>query len=95
MNRMAFYSEIMKTKEEFEQKLVVGTKIKIGENYAKEHGFEKGEIIELKLLSFEYDSDFGGGFEDAPGIFNGYDNDSIYHLFGNDFEYWMDNTIFE
>lgn len=85
----------MKTKEEFEEKLIAGTKIKIGKKYSEQHGFSEGEIITLVDLQFEYDSDFGGGFEDAPGIFNGYDNDSIYHLFGNDFENWMDNTIVE
>jgi len=86
----------MKTKEEFEQKLVVGTKVKIGKQYVEEiGGFEQGEIITLEMLPFEYDSDFGGGVEDAPGVFNGHDNDSIYHLFGNDFEWWYDNTIVE
>lgn len=86
----------MKTKEEFEQKLVVGTKIKIGKEYVKEiGGFEEGEIITLEMLPFEYDSDFGGGVEYAPGVFNGHEYDSIYHLFGNDFEWWYDNTIVE
>ena len=85
----------MKTKEEFEAKLIVGTKIKIGKKYSEEHGFEEGEIIELKLLPFEYDSDFGGGTEYCAGVENNNDNDSIYHLFGNDFEYWLDCTIVE
>jgi len=79
--------------EYFEENLIVGAKIKIGKEYAKESRFTEGEIITLELLPFEYDSDFGGGVEDAPGVFNGYDNDSIYHLFGNNFEWWMDNEI--
>lgn len=87
----------MKTKEEFEAKLIVGTKIKIGRKYSEEHGFKEGEIIELKLLPFEYDSDFGGGIEDCAGVENKHhnDNDSIYHLFGNDFENWLDCKIVE
>jgi len=87
----------MKTKEEFEEKLIAGTKIKIGKKYSEQNGFLEGEIITLVDLQFEYDNDFGGGFEDAPGVMNEKinDPDSIYHLFGNNFEYWMDNTIVE
>ena len=87
----------MKTKEQFEEKLVAGTKIKIGKKYSKEHGFSAGEIITLVDVQFEYDSDFGGGFEYAPGVMNEKinDSDSVYHLFGNHFENWMDNTIVE
>lgn len=87
----------MKNKEDFEKQLVAGTKVKIGKEYAKEYGFPEGEIITLINLEFEFDNDFGGGFEYAPGIMSDPQNeaDSIYHLFGNDFECWLDNTIVE
>ena len=83
------------TKEEFEEKLVIGAKIKYGKEYAKEQGVQEGKVITLVKGTFEYDNDFGGGFEEAPGLWceKQNDYDSIYHLFGNDFEYFLDCEI--
>jgi len=81
------------TKEYLEKELISGAKIKIGKKYSKEHGFEEGQIITLELLPFEWQSDYGVGFEYCPGLSKVIENDSIYHLFGNDFEWWMDNEI--
>lgn len=78
-----------------EDLLQIGTKIKIGKNYSLDHGFKEGEIITL----------VGGEFECENGLYSYTDNclaiwnedckefDSIYHLFGNSFENWMDNEI--
>jgi hypothetical protein len=84
----------MKT-EELEDLLKVGTKIKIGKKYSKEYGFNEGEIITLVDGVFEVDNGLYTENQDCPSIWNEEWNefDSIYHLFGNNFEYWMDNTI--
>jgi len=75
--------------------LKVGTKIKIGKKYSKEHGFNEGEIITLVNGSFEHYNGLYTENQDCPSIWDEGSNefDSIYHLFGNHFEYWMDNTI--
>ena len=85
------------TKEQFEEKLVVGTKIKIGRKYADEQGFEEGEIITLIEGEFENDNGLYTNMEYAPSVWNEYGEefDSIYHLFGNDFENFLDCTIVE
>jgi len=82
-------------KNYFEANLIVGTQIKLGKNYADEHGFEDGEIIELVDGDFEYDNGLYTTNKTAPAIWNpdADEFDSIYHLFGNDFENWMDCEI--
>lgn len=85
------------TKEQFEEKLIVGTKIKIGKEYSKHchNTLKEGQIIELINGSFECENGLYNFIEDAPSIWSEYDEDfdSIYHLFGNDFEYFLDCTI--
>ena len=80
-------------KQQFEEKLLVGTKIKIGRKYADEQGFKEGEIITLVNGTFEIDK----GIEHAPSVWSESqkDFDSIYHLFGNDFEYFLDCVIID
>jgi hypothetical protein len=76
--------------------LVIGAKIKIGKKYAKEHsGFKGGEIITLIEGFFEYDNGLYTETQTAPSIYDEKqkDYDSIYHLFGNDFEYFMDCKV--
>lgn len=82
-------------KNYLEHYLKVGTKIKIGENYSNEFGFNKDEIIQLEECFFEYDNGLYTNDEACPGILDKdlNDADSIYHLFGNDFENWLDNEI--
>ena len=75
--------------------LEVGTKIKIGEKYAQEHGFEPNEVIELVEGSFD---DYNGLYcftSTAPAIWNEdlEEYDSIYHLFGNKLEHFMDCEV--
>ena len=43
------------SEQELEEKLIVGTKLKIGKQYSEEFGFEENEIIELIEGYFEYD----------------------------------------
>jgi hypothetical protein len=85
----------MKTKEEFEEKLKVGTKIRIGFKYSENHGFSEGEIIILVEGEFENDNVLYTNVEYAPSVWDDYmgEFESIYHLFGNDFDNWLDCTI--
>jgi len=82
-------------KKELEKKLVVGAKIKIGRIYAKEHYCTEGEIIELVEGSFEYDNGLYTEQQTAPSVWDEKqkDFDSIYHLFGNDLENFLDCEI--
>jgi len=76
--------------------LEIGTKIKIGVEYAKEHAlFEAGEIIELIKGTFDEDNGLYTYESHAPAIWSDYEDDfeSIYHLFGNDLENFMDCEI--
>ena len=82
-------------KKDLEEKLVVGTKIKIGRIYAKEHYCTEGEIIELVEGSFDYDNGLYTEQQTAPSVWDEKqkDFDSIYHLFGNDLENFLDCEI--
>ncbi|SEC45272.1 hypothetical protein SAMN04489761_3033 [Tenacibaculum sp. MAR_2009_124] len=85
------------TKEELEKKLIVGAKIKIGKKYNNSvYGrFKKDEVITLMNGYFECENGLYSTIEEAPSIpdVDGDDFDSIYHLFGNDFENFLDNQI--
>ncbi len=85
------------TEQELEELLQVGTKIKIGKQYAKEHDATEGEIITLVDGEFECENGLYSYTDSCPAVWNEEANefDSVYHLFGNNFEYWMDNTIVE
>jgi hypothetical protein len=78
-----------------EEQLKVGTKIKIGEEYAKKYNCTPGEVLELVNGQFEYDNGLYTEIEEAPSVWNKELNefDSIYHLFGNDLENFMDCEI--
>lgn len=81
--------------EWFEENLIVGAKIKIGAEYSKEYGFAEGEIIELIEGHFEHDNGLYTEDQTAPSIWDEKqkDFDSIYHLFGNKFENFLDCEI--
>jgi hypothetical protein len=81
--------------EELEEKLIVGAKIKLGKIYADEHFSTEGEIIELIEGHFEYDNGLYTEDQTAPAIWDEKQKDfnSIYHLFGNDLEYFADCEI--
>lgn len=85
----------MKTKEQLEELLVVGAKVKIGKECAEyTQCFEEGEVIELILGYFEHDNGLYTETISCPSIPSGDDDfDSIYHLFGNDLENFKDCEI--
>jgi len=75
--------------------LKVGDKIKIGKKCADKTGFKENEIIIL-IKDFFYE--YNGLYDDtqiAPAIVGvpGDDYDSIFHLFGNDLEDFLDSEI--
>ena len=71
-----------------------GDSIIFGENYCKRWNLEYliGKTIKLTPQYFDNDNGLYSYEEECPGIYNEVDEeaDSIYHLFGNDFEYFMD-----
>lgn len=73
---------------------VRGDSVKFGEKWCKAHNSEHliGKTVLMTPQWFEYDDDLGGGTSECPGMFEeGSDeSDSIYHLFGNNFEDFMD-----
>ena len=83
------------TPKELEKKLIVGAKIKIGKRYAKEFFCTEGEIIELVEGHFDYDNGLYTEDQIAPAVWDEKQNDydSIYHLFGNNFEYFYDCEV--
>lgn len=82
-------------REELEDKLIVGTKIKIGKACAEKSGFKEGEVIELVDGEFEYDNGLYTENQHCPAIWaeTRKEFDSIYHLFGNDLEDFLDSEI--
>lgn len=81
--------------DELEEKLVVGAKIKIGKLYAEEFGFDEGQIIELVQGYFEHDNGLYTETQMAPAIWveDQKEYDSIYHLFGNNLENFLDCEV--
>ena len=79
-------------KYELEKILVVGAKIKIGKEYAEENSCVEGEIFELVEGHFEYDNGLYTEDQTAPSIWEEISKEfnSIYHLFGNNLENFMD-----
>jgi hypothetical protein len=75
--------------------LEIGTKIKIGKEYSKEYGFKEGEVIELIEGYFDEYNGLYCYTSNAPSIWNEQQKefDSIYHLFGNDLERFLDCKI--
>jgi hypothetical protein len=78
-----------------ELKLEIGTKIKIGDKYAEKYGFDKGEVITLTEGYFEHDNGLYTETQSCPAIWNEDQNefDSVFHLFGNDLENFMDCDV--
>lgn len=82
--------------EKLEELLNVGTTFKVGKKCAKVTGLKEGKKYTLIQGYFEYDNgDYTVG-QDCPAIL---DKDgeysSIYHLFGNDLEDWLDCKVLE
>lgn len=78
-----------------DSQLQIGTKIKIGKEYANKQGFKPNEIIELVEGYFDEYNGLYCYTSTAPAIWNEYQNefDSIYHLFGNKLDNFMDCEI--
>lgn len=93
--------ETLTIKSLLEPLLKVGTKIKIGYNYSQEFGYnlnlKAGEIIELIEGTFEFDNGLYTVEETVPAIWDESSKDfkSIYHLFGNNLQRFMDCEIIE
>ena len=86
------------TKREAKQKLPVGTKIKIGKQYAQKYGcglLSAGRVITLIEGHFEYDNGLYCEDQICPSIWDeeSKEYDSIFHLFGNELEHFMDCKI--
>lgn len=83
--------------ETLTKKLIVGASIKFGEEYAKDglYEFKAGETFTLVKGFFDADNGLYTYTESAPSIWIEEDKEfySIYHLFGNDFEYFFDCEI--
>ena len=78
-------------KRELEKILVSGAKIRIGKESSKACGLKEGQVIQLETGDFE---DYNGLYEItvySPAIWTGEEFDSIYHLFGNDLEDFLDS----
>lgn len=85
-------------KMELEEKLIVGAKIRLGKQFAEWWGLEyDGKEIELIEGHFEYDNGLYTEDQTAPSIYDTENEEfnSIYHLFGNDFENFMDCEVVE
>jgi hypothetical protein len=83
---------------ELGDKLVIGTKIKIGSEYCgASYGYKAGQIVELVLGHFEYDNGLYSVEQTAPAVWNEEDEeyDSIYHLFGAELDGFADCQIVE
>lgn len=77
-----------------------GDSITFGEKWCLENDREEltGKTVKLEPQYFEYDNGLYVSYDVAPGIpaeMNDYNEeaDSIYHLFGNTFERFMDCTL--
>jgi len=77
--------------------LSVGDKIKIGPECSSECGLAAGSVITLIEGEFEYYNGLYDTIQIAPAIWNDTKRefDSIYHLFGNDLDGFLDSEIIE
>ena len=74
--------------------LKVGQKIIIGIKSSEFTGFKENQIIELKEGYFDYDDGLSVDYKKLPSYFDeAKDCYSIYHIFGNDLEYFLDSKI--
>lgn len=80
-------------------KLKVGAKIKYGKEYAEFTGgdVKAGEVITLVDGYFEYDNGLYCETKTAPSIWDEDANEfeSIYHMFGNDLQNFLDCEVID
>lgn len=84
--------------EKLESKLSVGTKIRLGEKFVEQSGYKgwkSGDVITLVEGYFEWDNGLYTVEETAPSIWDDKRKEfsSIYHMFGNNLEDFMDCEI--
>lgn len=83
-------------KQELEKLLVVGARIVLGEQFCERFPqYEAGEVLELETGQFEGEDGFIDKYLECPSVYN-WDNkehDSIYHLFGNNLEDFLDCEV--
>lgn len=88
----------MKNKD-LKNKLIIGTRIRIGEKYKKSCAglFQTGQIIELVEGLFEHDNGLYTEYLKCPAWWDekAGDFESIYHLFENDLSGFMDCEVIE
>lgn len=74
-----------------------GDSILFGEQWCKKHGSEdlKGKTVKLTPQYFEEDNGLYTYDSECPGIYDAEEGEahSIYHLFGNEFENFMDCAL--
>lgn len=82
-------------KKDLEKRLLVGTKIKLGKKYCKHTGDEADKIITLVSGEFETDNGLYTETLTSPSVWNHdiMEFDSIYHMFGNELDEFMDCEI--
>ena len=81
--------------KELERRLVVGAKVKLGKQYCARTPKDSGTVITLVNGEFYYDNGLYGTTETAPAIWNEEQKefDSIYHLFDNELDGFLDCEI--
>jgi len=81
--------------KDLEKTLIVGAKIEIGKRYAKGRGVAAGDVVELVQGEFEHWNGLYTETQLAPSVWceDRKEFDSIYHLFGNDLEEFMDCKV--
>lgn len=80
-------------KNQLEEILIVGAVVRIGEKSAKLTGYQAGDEITLINGYFEYDNGLYSETQTSPSVWDGDDYNSIYHIFGNDLEDFLDSEV--
>jgi len=80
-----------------EKDLVIGTRIRLGDEYCKQHGTpeDSGKVITLVEGSFDSENGLYTETVNAPSVWDEVagDWDSIFHLFENDLSGFSDCSI--
>ena len=81
--------------KELERRLVVGAKIKLGKQYCARAPEDSGTVITLVNGEFDYDNGLYSEIQTAPAIWNDEQREfnSIYHLFDNELDGFLDCEI--
>lgn len=80
-------------KEELQEKLIVGAMVRIGKESSLKVNIEEGQEITLIQGFFEHDNGLYTEDQECPSILEDDEFSSIYHIFGNDLEDFLDSEI--